>query len=124
MSIETPEFRHETAKKELKLKVEVFSATDPNTKEEQMAAEQLINDIIFERFSFRVEREDWMPYLETIKIAGNLFAELLISRERNGDMKLEDASYRLGLMIDNGFIDPKKNPHVKVFMERKPSSYE
>ena len=117
MSIETPESRHETAKKELDLIVRAFSATGPNTKEEQLAAERLIDDLIFQRLSYRVTAEDWASHLEEIRKAAEIIAESLIKEATQREMAPEEVRRRLGLMIECGFIDPARNPLMKSFME-------
>ena len=118
MTIETPGLRREAAKKELDLIVEAFSATEPNTAEEFNLAKRLVEDLTFQRLSYRVMEEDWAPHIEEIRKAAEIIAESFIKEAREGGMAPEEARRRLGLMIENGFIDPARNPLVKSFVER------
>lgn len=119
MSPESPEFRHNALKITLQKTVEAFSATQPNTKEEQLAAQRLVEDIIFDRFfSYVVKEEDWAPYIGEIRKAADILAESLIKEAHEGGMRPDDVRYRLGLMLERGFIDPTRNPLIRSFLER------
>jgi len=118
MTIETPEFKHEAAKMAFQKTVEAFSATLPNTEGEFRIAQRLIESLIFHWFGFRLEDADWAPHIGEIRKAAEIIAESFIKEAREGGMAPEEARRRLGLMIENGFIDPARNPLVKSFVER------
>lgn len=63
--------RRETALKELKMLVAAYKSAEINSQAGRLMARRLIEHLIFQQGSYRLEKEDWIPYAISMREAAN-----------------------------------------------------